>query len=143
MIGHDLLSSAWTDSGLIYILYTYALYDRLCGLVVRVPGYRSRGSGFDFRRYQIFLEVVSLERGPLLLVRIIEELLEWEGSGSYLENRINGLGVPLRRPRDTLNPQKLALTSPTSGGRSVGIVHLGTKKATEFFMHCIIPCNNM
>jgi hypothetical protein len=28
--------------------------DRLCGLVVRVPGYRTRGPGFDFQRYQIF-----------------------------------------------------------------------------------------
>ena len=28
--------------------------DRLCGLVVRVPGYRYRGLGFDSRRYQIF-----------------------------------------------------------------------------------------
>jgi hypothetical protein len=28
--------------------------DRLCGLVVRVPGYRSRGPGFDSRGYQIF-----------------------------------------------------------------------------------------
>jgi hypothetical protein len=28
--------------------------DRLCGLVVRIPGYRSRGHGFDSRRYQIF-----------------------------------------------------------------------------------------
>jgi hypothetical protein len=28
--------------------------DRLCGLVVGVPGYRSRGSGFDSRRYQVF-----------------------------------------------------------------------------------------
>jgi hypothetical protein len=50
--------------------------DRLCGLVVRVPGYRSRGAGFDFQRYQIVSEVVGLERGPHGLVRIIEELLE-------------------------------------------------------------------
>jgi hypothetical protein len=28
--------------------------DLLCGLVVRVPGYRSRGPGFYSRRYQIF-----------------------------------------------------------------------------------------
>jgi hypothetical protein len=35
-------------------------------------------------------------------------------------------GDPLRWPRDTLYPQKLALTSPTSGGRSVGIVRLRT-----------------
>jgi hypothetical protein len=28
--------------------------DRLCGLVVRVSGYRSRGPGFDSRRFQIF-----------------------------------------------------------------------------------------
>jgi hypothetical protein len=62
--------------------------DRLCGLVVWVPGYRSRGPGFDSRRYQIFWEVVGLERGPLSLVRIIKELLEWESSGSGQENRI-------------------------------------------------------
>jgi hypothetical protein len=54
----------------------YRIWDRLCGLDVRVPGYRSRGLGFDSWRYQIFLEVVGLERGPLSLVRIIEELLE-------------------------------------------------------------------
>ena len=29
-------------------------YDRLCGLVVRVSGYRYRGLGFDSWRYQIF-----------------------------------------------------------------------------------------
>jgi hypothetical protein len=50
--------------------------------VVRVPGYRSRGPGFDSRRCQIFWEVVGLERGPLSLVSIIEELLEWKSSGS-------------------------------------------------------------
>ena len=31
-----------------------------------------------------------------------------------------------------LYPQKLALTSPTGGGRSVGIVRVRTNKATEF-----------
>jgi hypothetical protein len=50
---------------------------------------------------------------------------------SGLENRINGHGDSLRWPRDTLYPLKLALTSPTSGGHSVGIVRLRTK-ATEF-----------
>ena len=28
--------------------------DRLCGIVVRVSGYRYRGLGLDSRRYQIF-----------------------------------------------------------------------------------------
>jgi hypothetical protein len=28
--------------------------DCRCGLVVRVPGYRSRGPGFDSRRYKVF-----------------------------------------------------------------------------------------
>jgi hypothetical protein len=30
---------------------------------------------------------VGLERDPLSLMRIIEELLEWKSSGSCLENR--------------------------------------------------------
>jgi hypothetical protein len=30
---------------------------------------------------------VDLDRGPLSLVRITEELLEWKSSGSDLENR--------------------------------------------------------
>jgi hypothetical protein len=82
--------------------------DRLCGLAVRVPSYRSRGLGFDSRRYQIYWEVVGLKRGPLSRVIIIEELLEWKSSGSGQENRINGQEDPLRWPRDTLYPQKLA-----------------------------------
>jgi hypothetical protein len=44
--------------------------------VVRVPGYRSIDPRFDSWCYQIFWEIVGLERGPLNLVRIIEELLE-------------------------------------------------------------------
>jgi hypothetical protein len=101
--------------------------DRLCGLVVRVPGYRSRGPGFDSRHCHIFWEVVGLERGPLSLVTIIEELLEWKSSGSCQEIRIKGQGDPLRWQRDTLYPQKFALTSPTSGCSSVGIFRLRTK----------------
>jgi hypothetical protein len=38
-------------------------------------------------------------------------------------------------PRGTLYPEKLELTSPTSGGRSVGTVHLRTKaKLFEYFL---------
>jgi hypothetical protein len=33
-------------------------------------------SGFDFRRYQIFREIVGLERGPVSLVSTTEELLD-------------------------------------------------------------------
>jgi hypothetical protein len=50
--------------------------DRLCGLVVRVLGNRSRDPGFDSRRYQIFWVVVGLERGPLSLVSTTEELTD-------------------------------------------------------------------
>jgi hypothetical protein len=52
-------------------------------------------------------------------------------SGSCLDSREYGHRDPSRWPRDTLYPQKLALTSPTSGGRSVGIVRSRTH-ATEF-----------
>jgi hypothetical protein len=61
--------------------------ERLCGLVVWVSGYRSRGPGIDSRPYHIFWEVGGLERGPLSLVRTIEELPERKSSGSGLENR--------------------------------------------------------
>ena len=53
--------------------------DRLCGLVVRVSGYRYRDLGFDSLRYQIFRVAVGLERGTISLVsfvRSIEALLE-------------------------------------------------------------------
>jgi hypothetical protein len=81
--------------------------------MVRVPDYRSRGPGFYSQRYQIFWEVVGLERGPLSLVRTVEELLGRDSSGSGLENREYGHGDQLLWPCDTLYPQKLALTSPT------------------------------
>jgi hypothetical protein len=54
-------------------------------------------------------------------VSTTEELLGRKSSGSSLENREYGRGDPPRWPRDTLYPQKLALTSAISGGRSVCI----------------------
>jgi hypothetical protein len=86
-------------------------------------------SGFDSRCYHIFCEVVGLERGPLSLASTTEELLERKNNGSGLENRDYG-----RRGFAVLITQKLALTWPTSGGRSVGIV-LSWTQATEFIFH--------
>jgi hypothetical protein len=74
---------------------------------------------------------VGLERSPVSLMSTIEKLLGRNSSGSGLENREYGRGEPLRLQRDTLYPQKLALTSPTSGSRSVDMVRLRTK-TTEF-----------
>jgi hypothetical protein len=112
------------------IPFIYGLYndmDRLCGLVVRVPGYRFRAPGFDSRRYQIFWEVVGLERGPLSLVSYLNGKVAAPG----LENRDYGRGGPLRWPHDTLYQLKLALTSSAGCGRLVDIVRLRTK-TTEF-----------
>jgi hypothetical protein len=52
----------------------YIYHDFLCGLVVRVLGYRSRGAGSipgTTRK-----KVVGLEQGPLSLVSTTEELLD-------------------------------------------------------------------
>jgi hypothetical protein len=62
----------------------------------------------------------------------IEELIERKSSGSGLGNRKYGRREPSSWPHCTLYPQKLVLTSPPSGCRSVGIVRLRTQ-AMEFF----------
>jgi hypothetical protein len=71
----------------IYLETLYQKMDSLCGLVVRVSGYRSRDTVFESRRYQTFREAAGLERGPLSLVRTTEELLEEKSSGYGLESR--------------------------------------------------------
>jgi hypothetical protein len=73
-------------------------------------------------------------------VSTIEELLVRNSSDSGLENREYDRGDPLRSPRNTLYPQKLTLTSLTSGGRSVGIVRLRTKATEFFFFFVIVDC---
>jgi hypothetical protein len=111
-------------------------FDRLCGLVVRVPGYRFRGSG-SIPGNQIFREVVGLEQGQLSLASAMEELLERKRSGSGLENLEYGRREPLYWPRNTLYQQTLTLTSLTSGIGSVGIVR-SRIKATKFVFICFV-----
>jgi hypothetical protein len=91
-------------------------------------------SGFDSRRYNIFWEVVGLERGPLSPVNTIEELLGRISNGPGLEIQEYGRRDPSRWPRGTLSPWKLVLTSLTGGGHSVSIVHWKAQ-ATEFFFY--------
>jgi hypothetical protein len=44
--------------------------------------------------FQISCEVVGLERGPLSLVSITEELLEWKSSGSgSRKSRLTAVGI--------------------------------------------------
>jgi hypothetical protein len=52
------------------------LRRNLCLIVVKVPGYRPRGPGFDSRLYKILCVVVGLEQDPLRLVRINEGYLQ-------------------------------------------------------------------
>jgi hypothetical protein len=82
-------------------------------------------SGLDSRRYQIFWEVVGLERE-----------YNWgatwkKSSGSGLEIREYGYRDPSSWPRGALYQETLALTSPKSGGRSVGIIRSRTQQTTK------------
>jgi hypothetical protein len=69
-----------------YFFMYEVMCDRICSLVAKVPGYRSRGPRSIPLCYQSFWERVSLERGPLGLVSTTEELLGRNSSSSSLEN---------------------------------------------------------
>jgi hypothetical protein len=96
--------------------------------------------GFDSRHCQIFWEVVGLERGPLSLANTTEELLGRKSNGSGQEIREYCRRDPSRWPPCGLYLQKLAVTSPTSGGHWVGIV-LSRTQVTEFV--CLFVCHEM
>jgi hypothetical protein len=74
--------------------YIYHKFDRLCGLVVRVPGYRSRGPGLIPGTTRN--KVVGLELSSLILVSTTEEILGRNISGFGLENLEYGRRVSLR-----------------------------------------------
>jgi hypothetical protein len=50
-------------------------------------------SGFDSRSYQVFWEVVGLERGSISLVSTLEELLGRKSSGSGLESENTAIRI--------------------------------------------------
>jgi hypothetical protein len=99
------LRICWMPSRMQLIGDSYSMwfdFDHLCGLVVRVPGYRFTCFGFDSRRCQFFWEVVGLERGPFSLACITEELFEWKSSGSGSRKlRLTPVGILCA---DTLYP---------------------------------------
>jgi hypothetical protein len=70
---------------------------------------------------------VGLERGPLSLVSTTEELLDRKVAAPVYKTENTAVGI---RHADNVAPSisnKLAITSPTSGGRSVGIVRSQTQ----------------
>jgi hypothetical protein len=87
-------------------------------------------SEFSSRRYQIFWEVVGLERDPLSLVNATEELLGRKISGFGLENRDCGRRGSPRSLRDTSLSAKIG-TNFADKRQALGTVHSRTK-ATEF-----------
>jgi hypothetical protein len=111
--------SSWLQNGDVLCFLWGANWIYLCYVEEsRLPLWSSgqsswlqiQRSWFDSRLYQIFWEVVGLERGPLSLVNTIEKLLGRNSSGSGLENRKYRCGDPLLGPRDNIYPQKLAVT---------------------------------
>jgi hypothetical protein len=66
--------------------------DCLCGLVVRVPGYRSRGPQFDSRCYQIFWDVVWVKW-------LRHEAYHSHPSSAEVKN---GGAIPLQAPYDMM-----------------------------------------
>jgi hypothetical protein len=100
MLGTICLSSVRIENNFVPLL----LFGRLCGLVIGVPGYRSRGSDSIPGRYQIFWEVWNGVH-----------LASWVQLRSYLKEKvaapvwkieIMAVGDPKRWLRDTPLPAK-------------------------------------
>jgi hypothetical protein len=109
--------------------FPFAWPDRFCGQVATDPKVRVRFSALpDFLRS-------SRSGTGSTQPRECNLGATWKkkSSSSGLESREYGLRDPSRWPFGTLYPQKLALTSPTSGSRSVGVVRSRTQATESFF----------
>jgi hypothetical protein len=136
LLSVDVLWFLW-GTNWIYICYVEESRSTLW-FSGQSPWLQVQRSGFDSLRYQNFWEVMGLERGLLSLESTIEELLGRKSSGSGLESPEYGRRDQSRWPHATLYPQKLALTSPARGGRSVSIVLLRTKATEIFIVSCCL-----
>jgi hypothetical protein len=76
---------------------------------------------------------MGLERGPLNLVSTTEELLDRKVAAPVYETENTAVGIRNADHMAPLYPPKLAITSPTSGCRSVGIVRSRTQTMEFFF----------
>jgi hypothetical protein len=85
----DVLRFLW-GTNWIFICYVEERRTPLCSSG-QSSWLQIQRSGFDSRRYQIFWEVVGLERGPLSVMSTIEKLLGRKRRGSGLEKREFGL----------------------------------------------------
>jgi hypothetical protein len=79
--------------------------------------------------------VVGLERGPLSLGSTTEELLERKVAAPVYRTENTAVGIRHADQVVPLYPQKLAITSPASGSRSVGIVRSRTQTIEFFFLY--------
>jgi hypothetical protein len=129
------LCTATKDLALCFtISLSYTAGNRLSGLVVRVLGYRSGGPGW------IPGTTIKKSSGSgtgSTQPREYNWGATWlKSSSSCLENREYSRRDPSCWPRGTVCPQKLAITSLTSGGRSVGIIRSRTQTMEFlFFLH--------
>jgi hypothetical protein len=99
--------------------------------VVRVLGYRSGGPGSIPGTTK--KKVVGLKRGPLSLVSTTEELLDRKVAAPN-----TAVGIRHADHVATSIRKRLAITSPTSGGRSVGVVRSQTQTMEFFFTVCVL-----
>jgi hypothetical protein len=97
-----------------------------------------RRPGFDSQHYQKE-KVVGLLRGPLSLVSTIKELFDRKVAAPVYKTENTAIGI---RHADHVAPsilKKLAITSPTIGGRSVGIVRSRTQTIEFSFFSVLTP----
>jgi hypothetical protein len=107
-------------------------FDRLCGLVVRVPGYRSRCPGSIRSESEKWSGTESTEPREYNWGAEEERV-----AAPVKKTEITVVGI--RRPDHAtpLDPLKLAGTSPTRGSRSVGIGRSRAMATSDYYYYLL------